>query len=225
VIATLATHIDLVKGFDLQLIGLCGKGGAGKDTVHEHVLKPMGFLRWPMTLHYKAFLVGSGQATFEEAFFTKPTHVREKMQRQPTEQREEFGEELWASVFLTWMRALKEIVGIPVKKVAITDLRFMTEIYYLKQAGGKMLHLEAPIETSSIPPELQNHRSELEMDRAEIDMLRDAYLFNPKLGVEPLANQVFELLVNWGWVSCTAPSALTRICRPRRSWTGWSTRG
>ena len=47
---------------DIKIVGLAGKAGAGKDTFYEEVLKPRGFLRWQMTLHYKVWLVSTGRA-------------------------------------------------------------------------------------------------------------------------------------------------------------------
>jgi hypothetical protein len=59
----------------LKIIGACGKAGAGKDTFYEHVLKPRGYLRWQMTLHYKVWLCARGYP-WEDVFYLKPPAVR-----------------------------------------------------------------------------------------------------------------------------------------------------
>jgi hypothetical protein len=52
----------------LKLIGVCGKAGAGKDTLYEEVLAPGGFLRWQMTLHYEVWLAATGRFDWEDIF-------------------------------------------------------------------------------------------------------------------------------------------------------------
>jgi dephospho-CoA kinase len=51
-----------------RIIGLSGKAGAGKDTFYEHVLKPRGFLRWQMTLHYKVWFTATNMAKTSRLF-------------------------------------------------------------------------------------------------------------------------------------------------------------
>jgi hypothetical protein len=71
----------------LRIIGIAGKAGAGKDTFYEHVLKPRGFLRWPMTLHYKVWLVATGSFPWEDIFVTKPPLARKALQEELTDLR------------------------------------------------------------------------------------------------------------------------------------------
>jgi dephospho-CoA kinase len=190
-----------VRNFhDIKLIGLCGKAGAGKDSVYEHVLKPKGYLRWQMTLHYKTWLVATGRATFEEAFVTKPPHVRKILQEELTDLRQEWSESIWLDVFKSWMVSLHEIVGIDVTHVAVTDLRFLIEMRGLKDLGGKILHIEASDQQANVAPELRGHRSEAELDSPEVLQLRDAYLFNGKKCIHDLWLQGYDILRGWGWL-------------------------
>jgi hypothetical protein len=167
----------------IRLIGLCGKAGAGKDSLYEHVLKPRGYVRWQMTLHYKTWLVATGRATFEEAFVTKPPHIRQILQEEITQLRYEWSESIWLDVFKSWMVSMHEIVGIDVTHVAVTDLRFLIEMRGLKEVGGKILHIEAKDQQANVAPELLGHRSEDKLDSPEVLQLRDAYLFNEKTSV------------------------------------------
>jgi hypothetical protein len=64
----------------MKIIGVAGRAGAGKDTLYEHVLKPRGFIRWQMTLHYKVWRVSTDRATWEEGVITKPPYVRKILQ-------------------------------------------------------------------------------------------------------------------------------------------------
>jgi hypothetical protein len=134
----------------VRLIGLCGKAGAGKDTFYEHVLKPKGYLRWPMTLHDKTWLVATGRATFDEAFVTKPPRVRQILQDEITQLRYAWSESIWLNVCTSWMISLQSIVGVHVTHVAVTDLRFLIEMRGLKALGGKILHLEAADQQANV---------------------------------------------------------------------------
>ena len=184
----------------LKLIGVAGKAGAGKDTFYEHVLKPRGFLRWQMTLHYKVFLAATRRFDWEDVFYHKPRPVRQALQNEITEIRGICGEEIWLNVMQSWIRALTEIVGVQCAGVAVTDLRFLIEMRGMKAMGGKILHLAAPDQQANIAPELRGHRSEIELKSPEVVMLRDAYMFNDKDGIIPLKRQGNLVLLDWGWL-------------------------
>jgi len=189
---------------DIKLVGLCGKAGAGKDSVYESVLKPKGYLRWQMTLHYKTWLVATGRATFEEAFATKPPHVRKILQEEITALRHDWSESIWLDVFKSWMVSLHEIVGVKVAKVAVTDLRFLIEMRGLKALGGKILHIESADQQANVAPELRGHRSEVELNSPEVKELRDAYIFHRKEGIGKLKPQGWDVLQRWEWLCLSA---------------------
>ncbi len=183
-----------------RILALCGKAASGKDTVYEHVLKPIGFLRWPMTLHYKVWMIASGQATWDEVFYDKPPRVRKMFQEDMTALRDTVKEDIWLCVIGVWFRALQEIVGLTPAGIAITDCRFLEEIRGLKAIGAKILHIEAFEEQSNLTAEQKTHRSEIELDSPAMKMLRDAYVFNQKNGLDRLKYQINPVLGDWGWV-------------------------
>jgi hypothetical protein len=184
----------------LKIIGIAGKAGAGKDTFYEHVLKPRGFLRWQMTLHYKVWMVAIGKGTWEEIFYTKPPKIRQILQEEITALRYQYDEHIWFDTFATWMRALQEIVGVECAGIAVTDLRFIVEMAGIKMMGGKILHLEAPDQQANVAPELRGHRSEVELDSPEVFDLRDARIYNTKDGVERLKREGQCVLAGWGGI-------------------------
>jgi hypothetical protein len=191
-----------VDKFDFSKMKICaiaGKGGAGKDTLHEAVLKPRGYLRWQMTLHFKVFLVSTGRFTWEEVFYTKPPKCRKSLQEEITEERYRWSEKIWLETFKNWMRALNEIVGVDASRVAITDARFLIEMAGIKEIGGKILHIEAADQQENIAPELRGHRSEIEIDSPEFKELRDAHIYNRKDGIDKLHAQALDVLWEWGW--------------------------
>jgi len=183
----------------LRIIGVAGKAGAGKDTFYEHVLKPRGFLRWQMTLHYKVWLVSTQRASWHDVFVAKPPHVRKILQEEITHLRYAYGEEIWLETLCTWMCAMKTIVGVNAPGIAVTDLRFPIEMRGIKTMGGKILHLEAPDQQANVAPELRGYRSETELDSPEVFDLRDARIYNTKDGVERLKREGECVLQGWGW--------------------------
>jgi dephospho-CoA kinase len=184
----------------VKIIALAGKAGAGKDTLYEHVLKPRGFIRWQMTLHYKVWLVSTGRATWDEVFYDKPKHVRKILQEEITQLRYEWKEEIWLCVLETWIQALREIVGVEFTGIAVTDMRFLVEMRGIKKMGGRILHIEAPDQQANVAPELRGHRSEVEIDSPEVLELRDAWIMNRKDGIDKLCDNANLLLDAWGWV-------------------------
>jgi hypothetical protein len=163
----------------LKIIGVAGKAGAGKDTFYEHVLKPRGFLRWQMTLHYKVWLHATGRFSWPGIFDDKPPEIRKVLQQEMTALRHDWGESIWLHTLQAWMRSLQEIVGVECAGIAVTDLRFLIEMRGIKEIGGKILMLESPDQQANVAPELRGHRSETELDSPEVLELRDAYSQHP----------------------------------------------
>jgi hypothetical protein len=184
----------------LRLVGIAGKAGAGKDSFYEHVLKPRGFLRWQMTLHYKVWLAAIGRYDWDDIFYHKPPAVRQTLHQEITALRHVHSEKIWLRVLEAWVHALREIVGVECAGIAVTDLRFLIEMRGIKAMGGKILHLEAPDQQANVAPELRGHRSETELDSSEVKELRDAWLFNCKDGVEQLRDAGNLVLESWGWI-------------------------
>jgi hypothetical protein len=183
-----------------RIIALCGQGGAGKDSLYECLLKPRGYLRWQMTLHFKVFLVSTGRFTWEEVFSTKPPACRKTLQEEMTELRHVWGETVWLGTFLNWMRALHDIVGVDADQVAITDMRFLVEMAGVKAIGGKILHIESIDQQENIDPVLRTHRSEMELTSPEMRRIRDGYLFNDKTGIDQLTRRGWDILRAWDWL-------------------------
>jgi hypothetical protein len=183
-----------------RIIALCGQGGAGKDSLYECLLKPRGYLRWPMTLHYKVWLVSTGRFTWDKVFYTKPTEVRKVLQEELTAERYTWSETIWLDTFKAWMRALHEVVGVDASRVAITDMRFLVEMAGVKAIGGKILHIESIDQQENIDPVLRTHRSEMELTSPEMRQMRDGYLFNDKSGIDQFTRRGWDILRAWDWL-------------------------
>src|SRR5262249_30753196 len=105
------------------------------------------------------------------------------LQEEITALRYEWSEAIRLDMVKTWVRALREIVGVQFTGIAVTDMRFLVEMRGLRSMGGKCLHLEPIDQQANIAPELRRHRSEVEMQSPEMLELRDAWLFNRKDGI------------------------------------------
>lgn len=154
----------------MQIIGLSGKAGAGKDYIIQTYLRPRGFYQISFAWHMKVWIVGRGLATYEEVFVTKPKHVRELMQLEGTERgRDVFGENVWVDSAMAWMRLYKDNWGID--KFVVGDVRFPNERQAILDHGGRVARVVAPERTLANPltPEQRQHPSETALDGLEWD--------------------------------------------------------
>ena len=111
-------------------------------------------------------MVSTGQATWEEVFYTKPPPVRKLLQEDITQVRYDQDEEIWLRVLKNLIQALDEIICVKADRIAVTDLRFLIEMRGLKAIGAKILHIQSP--DTNVPAELRGHRSEIELDSPEV---------------------------------------------------------
>lgn len=150
---------------DFDVIAMSGKAGTGKDYLYEHYLKTLGYYNFALATHFKVFLVGQGKASYDEVFTSKPPHVRKLLQEEGTERgRLVYGPEIWLDTAFAWMLHFSVIWGI--NKFCITDVRFPNEADYIRDRGGKIIRIDAPIREAKngLTKEARQHISETALD-------------------------------------------------------------
>jgi hypothetical protein len=150
----------------LQVIGISGKSGTGKDYIYETCLKPLGYIRWGLADHFKICAVGQGLMTYTEAFVTKPDNVRPILQRLGTEEgRDVYGKDVWLQTAHAWMIHLNNTMNLT--KFCFTDIRFENEVRYVQQnLNGEVFRIVAPDRAANnkLSPTDRMHVSETELD-------------------------------------------------------------
>ena len=163
----------------IQVIGLSGKAGSGKDFIASRIITPKyGYVPFSIAWHVKANLVGKGVLTYEEAFITKPPHARHLLQQEATESgRDIYGEDMWLRAADSWMRTIYTSWGI--KRFILPDVRFVNEVNYIKNMGGKVIRIVAPerVAQSPLSDEARQHYSEIALDDYPLDNF-DGLLYN-----------------------------------------------
>lgn len=174
----------------IQVIGLSGHAGSGKDYIAKNILDPMGYKQFSLAWHFKVGLVGEGKATHDETFVTKPNHVRHMLQQKGTEEgRNMYGDDVWLRHATEWMTILSKMWGI--NKFVIADVRFPNEVEYIRNMGGKVYRIIAPQRElwSPLTLEQRQHLSETALD-SYVDF--DGYFFNDPQFEKTLINAVHE---------------------------------
>lgn len=155
----------------IQVIGLSGKAGSGKDYIASKIITPLyGYVPFSLAWHIKTSLVGKGAATYEEVFMTKPPKVRNLLQHEGTENgRNIYGYDIWLDTAYSWMKLIYEQWGI--QRFVIPDVRFPNEVDYIKRHGGKVLRIVAPrrVAQSPLTIEARMHPSETALDDYPLD--------------------------------------------------------
>lgn len=149
----------------LTVIGLSGKFGVGKDYLSKTYFSPRGFRTISLAAHFKIWIVGKGEATFDEVFHTKPPHIRHMLQQEGTEKgRLVYGEDVWVHTIFAWMELFAETWG--ETKFVIPDVRFPNEVEAIQKHGGKVFRIIAPERNNHAPygSEARAHISETALD-------------------------------------------------------------
>ncbi len=146
---------------DITIIGISGQAGSGKDWISQNVLTPIGYHQWSFAWHFKVWLVGQGKITWEDAFITKPPHVRKFLQEEGTERgRMIFGEDIWANTMYAWFRTIEYHHS--TDKFVVPDIRFPNEVEAIQKLGGKVFVLNSPhrVANNGMTDDARNHPSE-----------------------------------------------------------------
>lgn len=163
----------------LQLVGLAGEAGSGKDTIARLHLAPLGYVSLGLADRAKINLVAAGAATVEEVFVTKPVHVRQLLQDRLEAERVADvagGRGVHARGLLA--DATRAALRWGTTRVAVTDVRHPEDIAVLRDAGAIILKVHAParVAASGLTDAQRAHPSERALDGR--DELFDGILDN-----------------------------------------------
>lgn len=125
----------------IEIIGLSGKAGAGKDYIGREVLRPAGYRQWAFAWPLKHEVVGRGWATYTDVHHDKPADVRRMLQTVGTEDGwKKWGRSYWLNHAGAWLRLLHEEWG--VTRFYLTDVRFPHEVDWIRAHGGKVVRIQ-----------------------------------------------------------------------------------
>jgi hypothetical protein len=178
----------------IDVVGLSGKIGSGKDHIARQYFKPHGYYNFSLAWHFKVWLAGKGEATYDEVFHTKPPHIRDLLQKEGTERgRIIFGNDVWVDTMFTWMELLSDSWGI--NKFIVPDVRFKNEVEALQSRGGRVIRIMAPVREEAAHPteEAKHHISETDLDDFTIDWF-DGLIFNDPAYKDTVNAQVNHFL-------------------------------
>lgn len=149
---------------EMEIIGLAGKSGVGKDFVGRELLRPAGYQQWAFAWPLKQAAVGQGLATYAEVHHTKPPHVRRALQVIGTQEGwRKFGRMYWCDTAGAWLETMREQWG--VTRFYFTDVRFPHEAEWVRARGGRLIRLEhgdRPYPLAGTPA--AEHESETALD-------------------------------------------------------------
>lgn len=164
-----------------RLIGLVGYAGTGKDTVRHLLETEHGFVGLafadPIRAMLRALFTTNGidekyiderdhkEATIEDLLTAQPVTYRQMAQTLGTEWGRNLSPDFWlqiAGAFIAEQRRRGE------RLFVISDVRFINEAQWIKDAGGELWHVHRP-GVAAVRP----HASEAEIAHIEVDRVID----------------------------------------------------
>jgi hypothetical protein len=181
----------------VNIIGIVGKAGSGKDWLGANALRPAGYRRFSLAWHMKNEAVGGIGVrqdfggprlvwpTWEQAHETKPPHIREWLQVRGTENGwMKYGRDYWIRILEAWLTTLeREGYLDDAAGIFVPDVRFPHEVEWVRARGGKLVKL---VGRGGLAGAAGQHSSETALDHLDDDAF-DVVLDNsPEAGLTPL---------------------------------------
>lgn len=180
-----------IKDNHIQIVGLSGRAGIGKDFVAENVFKKLiGYQNISFAWHMKIDCLARGLGDYEEVFITKPKRVRRLLQVLGTEQgRDMWGKDIWIDATFAWILLFHRNWGMD--KFVIPDCRFINELEAIQRVGGKVYRIIGN-RARSLTKEAGRHSSETEL--TDTDNIYDGQIVNSSIHkVDMLHDQILTL--------------------------------
>ncbi len=175
-----------------MLIGIVGKMGTGKDYLLTNIIIEMlknrnqNYIQLSFADQIKVNVMTKCDVSFEEIYINKTYQTRHQLQIEGTENgRDILGENIWINYFDNWKK-VHESRGI--NFILVSDIRFKNEFDYVKNSGGIIIKIVAPIRNNTrlfnesdgnsvLMKSLGSHKSECELDNLN-DLLFDLVINN-----------------------------------------------
>jgi hypothetical protein len=162
----------------MQLIGLLGHQGVGKNYLAEVILPQILTKENTVVLafadHFKVDCISKYGANYDKVFGEKDYETRRLLQIAGTEEgRNKYGSDIWIRTLEIWINILNSR---GVERFIISDVRFQNEVNWIKSLNGIIIKIDAPIrfnqrlerETNNNLEkinEIKNHASEVNIDK------------------------------------------------------------
>jgi FMN phosphatase YigB (HAD superfamily) len=190
----------------IEIIGISGRLGSGKNYVSENILAPMltpkKTIFVALANHFKVDAINKQGLEFEKVYGKKDEYTRVTLQRIGTEEgRDKYGEDIWVNLLDTWIR-LFESQGF--ERAIIQDIRFENEIDYISRKEGISFRINSPSRTlnqyikeaqsnNTTPEAIAGHRSETSLDGKEnmfTYVINNDYSDNPFNQIRDIADRI-----------------------------------
>lgn len=130
----------------MEIIGISGKIGSGKNFFAEKILKNMlpdkPTLVLALADHFKIEAIVKDNLDRNKVFGRKDEKTRIALQKRGTEEgRNKYGINIWVDILTEWIKIYNER---GIERFIITDVRFMNEVEAIRNLGGTLIRIEAP---------------------------------------------------------------------------------
>lgn len=157
----------------IPVIGLCGKARAGKNHVGYLLRDKLQFVPWAFAnpLKFTVYATGDDKWSLYDLFYgEKSPELRNELQQRGTELgRDVYGFDYWVKQAEGFLYLAEN--ELPINGVVFTDVRFPNEAALIKKYNGCLLKIVR--EENCLEGELNNHRSETEVDAIVPDGIID----------------------------------------------------
>jgi len=184
----------------MQIIGLSGKSGSGKDHVANIMANLWDYHLLPLSLPVKLDAIAKYGCTYAEVFDDKPTEIRNLLQQIGTEDgRDVFGEEVWIYYTLSMAKWMSQNWGI--QKFVIPDIRFQNELKFLTQLGYPVFRIVSDKvlqDMYGLTGASADHVSETQLDKIPASYFTGVF-YNEYDKLDELTLQIETALTSLTW--------------------------